>query len=59
MNYCGIALQTKDSSLVSCSGEAERNRVGDGFAVKKLGMSAAAADAPIAKVCEKMKVDRM
>ena len=59
MNYCGIALQNKDSSLVSCSDETERNRVRDGFAAKKLGMSAADADAAIAKVCETMKGDRM
>ena len=58
VNYCGIALQSKDASLVSCSDEAERNRVRDGFAAKKLGMSAAAADKAIAAVCEQMKGDK-
>ncbi len=59
MNYCGIALQNKDSSLVSCSDETERNRVRDGFAAKKLGMSAGDADTAIAAICETMKGDRM
>lgn len=59
VNYCGIALQSKDASLVSCSDEAERNRVRDGYAAKKLGMSADAADAAIEAVCQQMKEERM
>lgn len=58
-NYLGIALANKDSSLVSCSDETERNRVRDGFAAKKLGMSTSDAEAAIAAVCETMKGDRM
>jgi len=38
VNYLGIALMNKDSSLVSCSDETERNRVRDGYCAKKLGM---------------------
>ncbi|WP_409431866.1 DUF2853 family protein [Litorimonas sp. RW-G-Af-16] len=58
VNYCGIALRSKDASLVSCSDEAERNRVRDGYAAKKLGMSAAAADKAIEAVCQQMKDER-
>lgn len=58
VNYCGIALRNRDSSLVSCSGEAERNRVRDGFCFKKLGMDKTIATAAINAVCERMKADR-
>jgi len=59
VNYLGIALMKKDSSLVSCSDETERNRVRDGYCAKKLGMDTAAAEAAIEKVCQQMKGDRM
>jgi hypothetical protein len=55
VKYCGIALRNTDSSLVSCSDPAELGRVRDGYAFKKLGLDAAAADAGIAKVCAAMK----
>ncbi len=55
VKYCGIALQNKDSSLVSASDPKELATVRDGFAAKKLGLSAAAADAGIATVVQKMK----
>jgi len=58
VNYCGIALQNRDSSLVSCTDEAERNRVRDGFCAKKLGMDADSASAAIETVCQTMKADR-
>ncbi len=58
VKYCGIALRNADSSLVSCSDKTELARVRDGFAAKKLGLDAAAADAGIKKVCEQMKADR-
>ena len=58
VGYCGIALRNKDSSMVSASDRAELDRVRDGFAAKKLGLDAAAADAGIEKVCERMKGDR-
>lgn len=53
--YCGIALRNADSSLVSASDPKELETVRDGFAAKKLGLSAEQADAGIAKVVEKMK----
>jgi hypothetical protein len=55
VKYCGIALRNADSSLVSGSDPEELARVRDGFAAKKLGLSAADADAGIQKVVEKMK----
>jgi hypothetical protein len=58
VKYCGIALRNKDSSLVSGSDKSELDRVRDGFAAKKLGLDAAAAEAGIKKVVEKMKADR-
>jgi len=29
VNYCGIALRSKDASLVGCSDETEKNRIRD------------------------------
>jgi Protein of unknown function (DUF2853) len=57
VKYCGIALRNADSSLVSCSDSTELATVRDGFAAKKLGLSAADADAGMAKVCAKMKAE--
>jgi hypothetical protein len=59
VKYCGIALRSKDASLVSCGDPEELGRVRDGFASKKLGLSGDAADKAMAAVCEKMKDDRM
>lgn len=56
VKYCGIALRSsKDAALVSSSDKSELNRVRDGFAAKKLGLDAAAAEEGIAKVCDQMK----
>ncbi|MBL8328979.1 MAG: DUF2853 family protein [Rubrivivax sp.] len=55
VKYCGIALRNVDSSLVSGTDPEELARVRDGFAAKKLGLSAADADAGIKKVLEKLK----
>jgi len=55
VKYCGIALRNVDSSLVSASDPKELATVRDGFAAKKLGLDAAAADAAIKVVVEKMK----
>ena len=55
VKYCGIALQGADSSLVSATDPQELARVRDGFAAKKLGLDAAAADAGIQAVVAKMK----
>jgi Protein of unknown function (DUF2853) len=58
VKYCGIALRNADSSLVSASDPKELATVRDGFAAKKLGLDAAAADAGIKTVVEKMKAAR-
>lgn len=58
VKYCGIALRNRDSALVSSSDQAELDRVRDGFAAKKLGLSADAASSAINGVVEKMKGNR-
>ena len=55
VKYCGIALQNRDSSLVSGSDAKELATVRDGFAAKKLGLGAEAADAGIQAVLTKLK----
>jgi hypothetical protein len=55
VKYCGIALRNADSSLVSTSDATELATVRNGFAAKKLGLSAEAADAGMASVADKMK----
>jgi hypothetical protein len=58
VKHLGIALQSRDASLVSCSDRSELDRVREKWCVKKLGGSDADSDAAIAKVCEIMKGDR-
>ena len=58
VKYLGIALRSRDASLVSCSDDSELDRVRKGFCVKKLGLDADAAAAAVKKVCEQMKGDR-
>jgi len=58
VNYCGIALRNRDSSLVSATDPQELATVRDGFAARKLGLSADTADAAIQSVAERMKADR-
>ncbi len=58
VKYLGIALRSRDASLVSCSDDSELDRVRKGFAVKKLGLTPDEAAKGVAEVCEKMKGDR-
>ena len=60
VKHCGIALQSRDGSFVSCTDESERDRVRDSFLKKKLalGDSDAELDKAIVAVCERMKADR-
>jgi Protein of unknown function (DUF2853) len=58
VKYCGIALQNRDSSLVSGSDPKELATVRDGFAAKKLGLAAAAADTGMQAALAKMKDER-
>jgi flagellar motor protein MotB len=59
VHYCGIALQSRDSSLVSFNDEAEVGRVRENFLKKKLGLtnSDAELNQAIAAVGERMKPD--
>ncbi|MET0527323.1 DUF2853 family protein [Microvirga sp. P5_D2] len=60
VRYLGIALQNRDSALVSFSDREELARVRDSFLKKKLGLTASDAelDKAIAAVGEKLKSDR-
>ena len=58
VKYLGIALQGRDSSLVSCSDADELARVRDRFCKKKLGLERAVADAAIKATCEQMADER-
>jgi hypothetical protein len=58
VKYCGIALQKRDSSMVSTSDPKEMGTVRNGFAAKKLGLSPEAADVGIKAAAERMKGDR-
>lgn len=60
VKYLGVALQNRDSALVSFSNREELARVRDSFLKKKLGLTASDAelDKAIAAVGEKLKSDR-
>lgn len=57
VKYCGIALRSRDASLVACSQEHERDTIAKGFATKKLGMTNGQLDA-VKATCEEMKGTR-
>ena len=59
VRYCGIALQKRDSSLVSMSDAIETGRVRENFLKKKLGLSQSDAElnGAIAEVGQRMKAD--
>jgi hypothetical protein len=60
VKHLGIALQSRDASLVACQDKSERDRVRDSFLKKKLGLTEADAelDKAVVEICEKMKGDR-
>lgn len=60
VRYCGIALQSRDASLVSFSDKDEVARVRENFLKKKLGCTQddAELDKAISAVAEKMKDTR-
>ena len=59
VKHLGIALRSKDASLVSCSDATELDRVREKWCFKKLGATDAdAADAVISKVCATMQAER-
>ena len=57
--HLGIALHGRDSALVSATDPEELERIRDGFARKRLGLSPEAADAGIRSVVERMSGDAM
>lgn len=61
VRHCGIALQSRDASLVSFADPEETGRVRESFLKKKLGRTEADADldAVIAAVGERLKDTRM
>lgn len=60
VKHLGIALKSKDASLVSCSSKDELVRVRDSWLKKKLAMTGddASLDKIIAEVCATMKADK-
>lgn len=60
VKHLGIALRSKDATLVSCSSKEELARVRDGWLKKKLGLTDEdeVLDAAIQEVCTAMKGDR-
>ena len=59
VKHLGIALQSKDASLVSCSDSSELDRVREKWCMKKLGATdEGKCDSVIASVCETMSGDR-
>lgn len=60
VKHLGIALKSKDASLVSCSSKDELARVRDSWLKKKLalGDDDASLDKLIDAVCEQMKADK-
>lgn len=59
VKHLGIALRSRDASLVSCSDPSELDRVKEKWCMKKLGASdEAACDSVIQQVCEQMSGDR-
>jgi Protein of unknown function (DUF2853) len=59
IKHLGIALQSKDSSLVACTDKGEGDRVRESFLKKKLGLSIpdAELDQAIVDICGMMKGD--
>jgi len=59
VKYCGIALQSRDASLISFTDKEEVGRVRENFLKKKLGVTGADADLDkaIMAVADKMKGD--
>ncbi|WP_157015794.1 DUF2853 family protein [Mesorhizobium xinjiangense] len=58
VKHLGIALRSRDASLVSCSDPDELKRVQQSWCAKKLGVDDAAAGmAAVEKTCEAMSAD--
>ena len=58
VDHCGIALRTRDGSLVACTDQKEKDTVAKNWCMKKLGMDADKAAATVEAVCVEMKGQR-
>ncbi len=60
VKHLGIALKSKDASMVSCSSKDELERVRESWLKKKLALADddKVLDSAIKEVCEKMKGDK-
>jgi hypothetical protein len=60
IKHLGIAMKSKDSSMVACSSSDELSRIRDSWCKKKLGLTNADADLDkgIKEICDKMKGDK-
>ena len=54
----GIALRSRDASMVSCSSSSELQTVKDKWCKNRLDLDEGAADDVVQKVCEQMKDSR-
>ncbi|WP_371395392.1 DUF2853 family protein [Fretibacter rubidus] len=57
IKHCGVALRSRDSSLVACSDATETATVAKNFVGKKLGVKDGAEDV-VKAVCQEMKGER-
>ncbi len=58
IKYCGIALTLRDTSLVACSDEREKERIATMYGIKKLGASSEAANKAVEDICIQMNTRR-
>ena len=60
VKHLGIALHSRDASLVACQDKSERDRVRESFLKHKLALtlSDAELDGAIMDICQKMHADR-
>lgn len=56
--FFGSARQSRDASLLSCTDEAEVDRIRKGFPTKMRGLSETERDKIIKSVCAQMKADK-
>lgn len=58
VRFLGLALQNRDSSLVSCGNDLEILRIRDGYAKKLLGLDPVTSISAIEHVCQRMRADK-
>ena len=58
VHHYGIALRSRDGSLLACSGQTEKDTVVKNWCGKKLGLDAAECSKSVNDVCAEMKGDR-